>query len=346
MGKRGGACRFEKLGAFLDAAYDLDAAPQAWLVRVTDAARAVWARPGPVHAAIYDASDVANFKIELLHLADFPDGGAECISAARHAIGPAMVARTFRRLVVACTREHGGPEMRPMHEAMAALGYPDSMGINGIDPVGTGVFISLWWADPAKLPAEETATLARMAHHLSAAHRCRVRLRQSQTSRERLDAAEGAEAILDAKRRVVHAAGAARERDAQADLIQTATARDQARARRGDAARGLDQWRPLTRARWTLVDQFETNGARYVVARENQPSVRGLAALSERERQAVAYVAMGQTTKEAAYVLGISDVTVRVLLRRAATKLGVRTRAQLLAHPEIRAAFTDLLVNA
>jgi DNA-binding CsgD family transcriptional regulator len=73
-----------------------------------------------------------------------------------------------------------------------------------------------------------------------------------------------------------------------------------------------------------------------VVARENQPELRGLAALSTRERQVVAYLALGQSTKETAYALGISDVTVRVLVRRASTKLGVSSRDSLIAHHEVR----------
>jgi DNA-binding CsgD family transcriptional regulator len=97
----------------------------------------------------------------------------------------------------------------------------------------------------------------------------------------------------------------------------------------------LREWRPLTCARWTLVDSFERGGARYVVARENQSHIEGLAALTDRERQAVVYVAIGQSTKETAYALGISDVTVRVLLARAAAKLGVRSRAALLAHEDV-----------
>jgi DNA-binding CsgD family transcriptional regulator len=88
---------------------------------------------------------------------------------------------------------------------------------------------------------------------------------------------------------------------------------------------------------WTLVDHFERDGARYVVARENQAEVQGLLALSERERQVVVYAALGQSTKETAYVLGISDTTVRVHLVHAAKKLGVRMRGQLLRHPEVRA---------
>ena len=55
----------------------------------------------------------------------------------------------------------------------------------------------------------------------------------------------------------------------------------------------------------------------------------GLARLTERERQVVAFLALGRSTKEIAYVLGISDSTTRVLLGRAAARLGVRSRDEL-----------------
>ena len=77
------------------------------------------------------------------------------------------------------------------------------------------------------------------------------------------------------------------------------------------------------------MEAYEQGGVRYVVARENRPALRGLAALSERERQVVVYLALGRTTKEIAYALGISDSTVRVLLARAATRLRARNREQL-----------------
>lgn len=92
----------------------------------------------------------------------------------------------------------------------------------------------------------------------------------------------------------------------------------------------------LASTRWTIIQSFERDGARYVVARVGQPLVSGLASLSDRERQVLAYLAIGQSTKETAYALGISAVTVRVLVARAATKLGVRSRAALLDHPEVR----------
>jgi DNA-binding CsgD family transcriptional regulator len=98
----------------------------------------------------------------------------------------------------------------------------------------------------------------------------------------------------------------------------------------------LGRWDCLDGGRWTVVDSFEHGGARYIVARERPSPAAGLIALSSRERQVVACLALGQSTKEAAYALGISDATVRVLLARAVAKLGVRSRAALLDHPEVR----------
>jgi DNA-binding NarL/FixJ family response regulator len=83
-------------------------------------------------------------------------------------------------------------------------------------------------------------------------------------------------------------------------------------------------------ARWTLVDAYERDGKRFIVARENEAEVGGLASLSNRERQIVAFLALGSTTKEIAYQLGISDSTTRVLLSRATTKLRVRSRQELI----------------
>ena len=334
--KRRAAVRPDKLPDFLDAAYDLEADEQSWLAAVMEGARAVWGQGGPSHGAIYDASDITAFRVLTGHFIGFSEQGTDCIMRGLRLITPDFVTRTFRSLVANTTREVGLPEMIPMLEETSAFGLVDAMDLNGLDPSGLGVFIGLWERDLREHGAAELALYRRMAHHIGAAHRCRRRLRESQKGRSALDATEGAEAIIDAKRRIVHAAGPAKAKTAREDILRTARARDRARTSKADANESLRGWRPLTRARWTLVDSFKHGGARYVVARENQACFPGLDSLSDRERQAVVYLAVGQSTKETAYALGISDVTVRVLLSRAAAKLGVRTRAELLAHDEVR----------
>ena len=294
----------------------------------------VWGRGGPAHGGLYDASDPSHFRVPTVQFLDCSPESVQVLMAGLSLHTPAMVRRTFLRIAAGCMSALRLPELRPMFEGMAAHGCLDALNINGMDPSGLGVYFALWGSERSNLARGELALYRRMAHHLGAAYRCRRRLRGQQAGNP--DPTIGAEAILDAEHRLLHAVGPARELDAKGDLRQAAAAREQARRRQSDGSAALERWQPLTGQRWTLVDSFTRGGTRYVVARENRPEVRGLATLTERERQVVAYLAMGQSTKEAAYALGISDVTVRVLIRRAATKLGVRSRDSLLAHHEVR----------
>jgi len=337
MAKRaqpGSRLRASELVGFLEAVYQLDADEPTWLAEVMAASRRVWARGGWVHGVVYDASDVARFRTTTQHVLDAPDAALGLLAHGLELFTPGFVVRSFRIAVASLARELAQPELEPVYAGMAALGYPDTMGLNGVDPSGFGVFIGLWGAEMTAPAGAELAVYRRMAHHLAAAHRYRRRIHSGEADRAAFDPTCGAEAILDAHGRVLHAAGAAKDKRSLAALIETSHARDLARTSRGGDA--LGRWPALTSARWTLVDSYERSGQRYVVARENQACRAGLDALSDRERQVVAYLAIGQSTKEIAYALGISDATVRVLLARAAGKLGVKTRRGLLAHPEVR----------
>ena len=92
--------------------------------------------------------------------------------------------------------------------------------------------------------------------------------------------------------------------------------------------------------RWTLVDTYERDGKRFVVARRNDVRMLLPSALSPRERQALGFAALGDSNKLIAYELGISASTVGVLLYRAAQKLGCHSRAELLQR------FRELLAAA
>lgn len=79
-------------------------------------------------------------------------------------------------------------------------------------------------------------------------------------------------------------------------------------------------------AGWSFLDHFEAGGRRFVIAMRKDVDV-----LSERERQILGHAALGLHDKAIAYELGLADATVRVLLHRAAKKLGVRGREEAIA---------------
>lgn len=88
--------------------------------------------------------------------------------------------------------------------------------------------------------------------------------------------------------------------------------------------------RPPGRTRWTVVEEFVKGGFRYQLVRRpigSDPPPK----LTRREEQAVAYAQQGHSNKSIAFLLGLAPSTIGVLLYRAATKLGARSRTQLLA---------------
>lgn len=80
-----------------------------------------------------------------------------------------------------------------------------------------------------------------------------------------------------------------------------------------------------TASGWSELDSFEFEGRRYRV------SVRGCRTLTPREVEVVGRVLHGDSNKVIAYDLGLAWSTVRVLVARITRKLGVRSRAELVA---------------
>jgi DNA-binding NarL/FixJ family response regulator len=91
-------------------------------------------------------------------------------------------------------------------------------------------------------------------------------------------------------------------------------------------------WKALVAGRWTLIDTFEGDGRRYLLAQRNDPEVRhaARAALTKREREVAGYAALGHSNKMIAYELGLSASTVATHLAEAARKLRVRSRSALI----------------
>jgi len=220
-----------------------------------------------------------------------------------------MGAATLRRARLA--RIHG-----------ALTGIRDFLAIKGTDGGRRGMAVGVFLPRVLELPDAFREQLEHVGAHLAAAHRL-----ASKRSPRSDGLPEATEAVLEPGGAIVHAEGDAQ--GAREMLRETTRRIDRARATREDGA--LAVWPALLEARWSLVDHFETDGRRYVVARRNAGEVAAPAVLSPREQQVVALSARGHTHKLVAYELGISASTVRTLETRAMQKLGVRSRVELIA---------------
>jgi DNA-binding NarL/FixJ family response regulator len=148
---------------------------------------------------------------------------------------------------------------------------------------------------------------------------------------------ESAVAVLSPNGRLEHAEAEAAA-SARGDLAEAAKAMDRARGklRRLDPENASALWRAMVVGQWSLVDWFDHDGKRFLLAQENTIPASNVGgetsgkSLTEREHQVVACAAMGHSNKLIAYDLGLSTGTVSVLLARAGRKLGVSGRVALI----------------
>lgn len=92
-------------------------------------------------------------------------------------------------------------------------------------------------------------------------------------------------------------------------------------------ARSVALWNAFWTGNWFLVDHFDDDGRRFLVARRYGRG--GRQGLSSRQWQVAVLVAEGQANKQIAHELGLAESTVATYLAQAMAKLGVRSRMEL-----------------
>jgi len=170
--------------------------------------------------------------------------------------------------------------------------------------------------------------------HIASAFRLRQALSEAGEGSE--DHSTGlprdAEAVIDVDGfRLVGSAGPAGDPSCAEVLREAARSVDRARSelRKDSPERALETWNALVSGRWSMVDWFDTDGRRFVLAMPNAPECRDPRGLTEQERQVVNYILQGDTNKLIAYRLGLSQARVSGLLKSAMRKLGVKTKVAL-----------------
>ena len=248
------------------------------------------------------------------------------------------VERRFRRrrmktgLFHVAEHLEGAPEQLEMWRGAVGTAR-DAIGIVALDTDGRGIQLLAPLREVARPGRKEHRRFGMIAAHLSAGLRLRAALtRKPEDSTPQRELPLGADAVLEASDlRVVGAAKGAQGSRTIESLRAAAVAIDRARGplRENDPDAALEAWYALVRGRWSMVDWFDSDQRRYILALRNRPQVPDPRGLTERESQVVAYAALGESHKMIAYRLGISRPTASNALRSAMRKLGVKTQAQL-----------------
>jgi len=315
----------------VEAAYQLDAPDDVWLLALAEAVRPYL--DDGLGLAAFEFTRAPNELPQFsqrLHLW-MPERLAEVYPRLFANMDPELRQRPFQMGPCVTGSQMMGmreefAELPQMKQGLQRFGMFDSVWITATDPGGHGCGFHAGRREIRWASAHELRRWGRIAAHLSSALRLRAKLKASVAALE-------AQAVLDPNGKLHHASGDAREDAAREALCKAVLSIERARGpeRFEDPDRALGNWQALVAGQWSLVDQLEQDGRRYIVARQNEPRAHGPEALTDRERQIVGYAALGHHNKLIAYELGIADSTVRVLMARAASKLGVRTREELVS---------------
>jgi len=134
---------------------------------------------------------------------------------------------------------------------------------------------------------------------------------------------------MASKRSVSTLKGGKRKSGTKADLDTDQSGADSSEASTLHESKADRQTVSRSRSGWTVLEEFVVDGFSYrVIRRPAPPEERP--ALTRRENEALAYASLGYKNKKIAQALGLAPSTVSVLLSRAASKLGTKSRRELL----------------
>jgi DNA-binding NarL/FixJ family response regulator len=204
---------------------------------------------------------------------------------------------------------------------LATLGMRDCSGLWGPDAAGLTIGLNAPRRDVGRARPIERRLARNVLPHVAAS----LRLRRSLTGLSL--AAASAEALFDPDGRCVNAQGMAEPASARESLRDAVARMERVRGERstGDA----DARDALLDGRWSLVDRFDSDGRRFVVAYRNPAGVLDPRRLSRRERDVAARIAQGASQTSVGMELGISASTVASVASTVVKKLGLRSAREL-----------------
>ncbi len=331
------------LVSVIEAAYRLDGDDGTWLARLVDRSARAGLDRGLGTCGMFYEFEGERVKVSSPVARGTPEGSIEALRMLEHEVSSDITYRFMKDATAATggratcatmsSRLQMGKHVRDLEihqKFLAPLGIEDFMSVAATeppDPVSralVGCLVGAPLKEITGVKRGEATAWSRVAAHMAAG----MRLRRAR----RTTKPEDADAVLTPGGRI-EAAPEADSTDATLDALKDAAkamSRARGSSRHSDPPGAVEAWKALVSGRWTLLDHFDHDGKRYIVAVRNDPLVPTVGELSPREAQVVAYAAQGHSNKLIAYELGIAPSTVAMHLSTAGAKLGAKSRVELI----------------
>ncbi|MEM8608261.1 MAG: LuxR C-terminal-related transcriptional regulator [Myxococcota bacterium] len=318
------------------AAYDLDVEDAEWLPQMMAAGLSILDHGLGVVGGVYTrppgGGEVSTNQI---HVASGPEDfalrqarvGLECPPEVQQACTRPGICATLSE--VAGEKYASAVESWTRHHDYAK----DALGLSAVDPDGQGVMLIAPLRERTRLHGRLRHRWQMLGAHLASGFRLRRVLRMRHAEEfAGSDLPLGAAAVLNpGSFDVFEAEGAAQDQSMRSALREEAKRVDRARGRLGSVPpeEALQLWRSLVEGQWSMIDWFDSDRRRFILALPNPPDVRDPRGLTERESQVATYAALGDSKKLICYRLGLSSSRVSTLLHSAMRKLGADSHAAL-----------------
>jgi DNA-binding CsgD family transcriptional regulator len=208
------------------------------------------------------------------------------------------------------------PALRLHHSS----GIKDFLGLTVADSSGEGAVLVAPLRELGTTSKPLRARLERLGAHLHAA----MRLKRSLLAEDAVFSPDG---------RTVHAQGDAKDASARERLKCAVIAMEKARSQlgRSNPEEALSSWQALVAGRWSIVERFESDGRRYLLARANVPGSDASMVPTPLEQHALLLRAQSVSLKIIGYELGVTVGTASKLVQNGIHKLGLGNELELAA---------------
>lgn len=319
--------------SIVDAAYRVSLPEHVWLHEISGAAACLGEGRG-VYAFTYNASNPEQLRVGPVAGCGTYEGKSDVFAPMARAaapLGEALVKRLYwgQWSVGFADELCAGRVPSVLRAAFEMAGASEAYAVRGQDRDRQGIMLTVPVRGGLRLAPRTLGTLRQIAAHFGAAYRLR------QSAAEPLEGATLS--VFDSRGRLEHVGYSRRDRSELAAVQQQVHRFVGVQTlRRQSPERAAQLWAQLLAGRWSVFERMDSDGRRFIVARENPSDVPDPRALTSEERRIAWLASRGHALKAIGHELALSPSMVSYRINRLLRKLGLRHKGELVGFFEER----------